>query len=80
MTNPYFILAAFRTSFWTVHFQALMMKKLRCKYYNKRIINRDTVSAQSHDQSKLNGTINVNSDAHTLTHDILVNVLVYHHL
>ena len=48
-----------------------MMKKLRCKYYNKRIKTRDNSNVQSHDQeeSKLNTNINANSGAHTLTHD-----------
>ena len=48
-----------------------MMKKLRYKYYNKRAIIRDNGIVHSHDQeeSKLSSTINVNSGAHTLTHD-----------
>ena len=48
-----------------------MTKKLRYKYYNKRITTRDNDNVQSHDQeeSKLNSTINANSGAHTLTHD-----------
>ena len=49
-----------------VHFQALMMKKLRCKYYNKCITTRDDVNVQSPNQeeSKLNSTINANIGAH----------------
>ena len=52
-------------------FQALMMKKLSYKDYNKRITTCDNGNVQSHDQeeSKLNSTINANSGAHTLTHD-----------
>ena len=43
-----------------------MVKKLRCKYYNKRITTRVIGNAQFLDQeeSKLNNTINVNSGAH----------------
>ena len=45
-----------------------MMKMLSYKYYNKRITTLDYGNVQSHDQeeSKLNSTINVNSDAHTI--------------
>ena len=48
-----------------------MMKKLSYKDCNKPITTRDNSNVQSHDQeeSKLNSTINVNSGAHTLTHD-----------
>ena len=68
--NPYFILATFQTCFFS-KFQALMMKKLSHKYYNKRIATRDNGNVQSHDQegSKLNSTINANSGAHTLSLD-----------
>ena len=54
-----------------MHFQALMMKKLSYKDYNKQFTTRDIGNVQSHDQeeSKLNSTINANSGAHTLTHD-----------
>ena len=43
----------------SVHFQALMMKKLRCKYCNKGITTRDHGNASSHDQegSKLKKTL-----------------------
>ena len=36
-----------------------MMKKLRCKYYNKRITTRDNGNVQPHNQEKikLNNTI-----------------------
>ena len=46
-----------------------MMKKLRSKYYNKRITTRDNADVRSHDQekSKLNSTIDANGGAHTLT-------------
>ena len=59
---------------WSVHFQALTIKKLRYRYYNKRITNRDNGNVQSHDQqeSKLNSTINANSGDHTLTHDKII--------
>ena len=41
------------------------MKKLSCKYYNKRITTCNNGNVQSHDQeeSKLNSTINANSGA-----------------
>ena len=65
MANPYFISATFWTRFFG-SFQALMMKKLRCKYYNKCITTRDDVNVQSPNQeeSKLNSTINANIGAH----------------
>ena len=46
-------------------------EKLRYKYYNKRITTRDNGKVQSHDkeESNLNSAINLNSGAHTLTHD-----------
>ena len=49
---------------------------LRCEYYNKRITTRDNGNVQSHDQeeSKLNSTINANSGAHTITHDIITKL------
>ena len=51
-----------------------MMKKLRYKYCNERITNRDNGNVESHDQeeSKLNSTIKANSGAHTLTHDKII--------
>ena len=63
----------------SVHFQTILMKKLRYKYYNKRITTRDNGNVQSHDQeeSKLNSTINANSGAHTLTHDKIIESLFY---
>ena len=53
----------------SVHFQALMMKKLSYKYCNKRTTTRDNHNVQSHDQEEinLNSTINANSGPHTLT-------------
>ena len=58
----------------SVHFQALMMKKLSYKDYNELIITRDNGTVQSHDkeESKSNSAINANSDAHTLTHDQII--------
>ena len=52
-------------------FQALMMKKLSYKNYNKRNTARDSCNVQSHDQeeSKLNSTISADSVAHTLKND-----------
>ena len=52
----------------SVYLQALMMKKLNYKCYNQRITTRYNGNVQSHDQeeSKLNSTINANSDSHTL--------------
>ena len=51
-----------------------MMKKLRYKYYNKRITTHDNGSVQFHDQSesKLNSAIIKNIGAHTLTHDKII--------
>ena len=45
-----------------------MIKKLRYKYFEKRITDSAYSNVQSHDQeeSKLNSTINRNSGAHTL--------------
>ena len=50
------------------------MKKLSYKDYNELIITRDNGTVQSHDkeESKSNSAINVNSDAHTLTHDQII--------
>ena len=58
----------------SVHFLALMMKKLRYKYYNKQITTRGKGNVQSHDQkeSKLKSKINANSGAHTLSHDKII--------
>ena len=59
-----------------IHFQALMVKKLRCKYYNKRITTRDNDNVESHDQeeSKLNNTINANTGSRRLTHDKIIKI------
>ena len=48
-----------------------MMKKLSSKYYSKQITTRGNGNFQPHDQeeSKLNGTINAKSGAHTVTHE-----------
>ena len=50
------------------------MKKLRYKYYNKRITTRDNGNVQSHDQEeiKLNSTINMSNGALTLTHGKMI--------
>ena len=59
-------------TFWTCFFSPLiMMKKLRCKDYNKRITTRDNGNVQSHDQEEitLNSTINAESGTHTLTQE-----------
>ena len=42
--------------------------------YNKQISIRDNGNVPSHDQegSKLKSTINANSGAHTLTHDLII--------
>ena len=52
-----------------------MMKKLRFKYYNKRIATRENGNVQSHEpeESILNRTINANSGVHTLTHYKTIN-------
>ena len=72
-TNPCFILATFRTCFFSP-FSSLMMKKLSYKYYNKRITIRDDGNVQSHDQeeSKLNSNINTNTSARALIHDKII--------
>ena len=41
----------------SVHFQALMMKKLRYKYYNKHITTCDSDNTQLHDQKENQGAI-----------------------
>ena len=50
----------------SVYFQALMMKKLSYKVYNKRITTRDNGNVQPHDKqkSKSNSNISANSGAH----------------
>ena len=62
-TNPYFILATFRTCFFSP-FSSLSQRIFR-------ITTRENGNVQPDDQaeSKLNSAINANSDAHTLTHD-----------
>ena len=69
-----FISATLRRCVPSVNFPALMMKKLRYKYYNWRITICDNGNVQSHDQeeSKLNSTINANSGTRALTHDKIV--------
>ena len=69
-----FISATLRRCVPSVNFPALMMKKLRYKYYNRRITICDNGNVQSHDQeeSKLNSTINANSGTRALTHDKIV--------
>ena len=51
-----------------------MMKKLRCKYYNKRIKTRDygNVKFLDQEESKLNSTINVNSGVRTLIFENII--------
>ena len=74
MRNPYLVKRRFGR-FPSVHFQALMIKKLSYNYYNKRITTRDNVSSiQSHDQEKikLNSTINAHRGAHTLTDEKII--------
>ena len=69
-TKPCFVLATFRTCFFSP-FSSLLIKKLSYKDYNKRNTNHDNGNVQSHDKekSKLNSTITTNSGAHTLTND-----------
>ena len=59
-----------------MNFQTLFMKKIRCKYYNKRITTRDNGNVLSHDQEehKLNSTIIENSEAHTLADNKITKV------
>ena len=51
-----------------------MVKKLKCKYYNKRVTTCDNGNVQSHDQeeSKLNSSNNTGSGTHTLTYDKII--------
>ena len=51
-----------------------MMKKLCCKDYNEQITthDNDNVLSRGKEESKSNSTINVNSGAHTLTHDQII--------
>ena len=68
----------------SVHFQALMMKTLRYKCYNKRIKTCDNGNVQSHykEESTLNSTINstFNKDLFTraccIGTMVLINVLI----
>ena len=61
-------------TFSSDHSQALMMEKLRYKYYNKRITTSDNSNVLSHNQeeSRLNSTINASSGAHTFTNDKII--------
>ena len=56
MTKPYFIQRSFGHVF-SVRFEALMMKKLRCNFYNKQIITHDNGKVQSHDQEESNASL-----------------------
>ena len=69
-TNPCFILATFRTCFFSP-LSSLMIKKLSYEYYKKRNASHDNGNVQSHvkEKSKLNSTITTNSGAHALTND-----------
>ena len=69
-TKSYYILTAFWACFFSP-FSSFNDKKLRYKYYNKRIATRDNGNVQFHDQDeiKLNSTTNANNSAHKLTHD-----------
>ena len=60
----------------SVHFQALITKILRCKYYNKWILIRGNGNVQTHDQegNKFNSTINANTGDHTITYDKIIKV------
>ena len=73
LTNAYLISATFR-SVSSVHFQTLIMNRLRYKYYNKWITILNNRNVQSHDQeeSKWNSTMNANSSAHILPHDKII--------
>ena len=73
LTNAYLTSATFR-SVSSVHFQTLIMNRLRYKYYNKWITILNNRNVQSHDQeeSKWNSTMNANSSAHTLPHDKII--------
>ena len=73
LITSWIIIATFWACF-SVHFQALMMKKLSYKDYNKRISIRDNGNVQSRDkeESKSSSTVSVNSGARTLTHDQMI--------
>ena len=61
----------FMTCFFSP-FSSITMKKLKYKYYNKRITTRDKGNVHCYDQEeerKLNSTINVNSGAHTVANE-----------
>ena len=62
----------FFSPFSSVNDEKIMRKSYEA--YNKQISTRDNGNVQSHDQegSKLKSTINVNSGAHTLTHDLII--------
>ena len=67
-TNPCFILATFgRVS--SVHFQAIMMKKISYKYYNNHSWWNGNVQSHDQEENKLNSTIDANSGVPTFTHD-----------
>ena len=76
LANPYFISTMFQKCFF-IHFQDLMMKRLRHNYYNKQTTIGDNSNVQSHDQEKgkLNSTINTNNGAHTPPHDKIIKSL-----
>ena len=71
MANPYFIPATFRKCYFSPFSS---FNDERYKYYNKRILTRDNERIQSLDQekSKLNSNIMVNSGAHTLTNEKII--------
>ena len=71
-TNPYFVLATFRTCFFSP-FSTFNDEKSH-KDYNERITIRDNGNVQTHKkkESKSNSTINENSGAHILTHDQII--------
>ena len=69
-TNAYFIQRTFWTPFFS-SFSSFNDEKFRNKDYKERITTRDNGNVQSYgkEESKLNSTINMDSGAHTLTHD-----------
>lgn len=75
LANPYFISTMFQKCFF-IHFQDLMMKRLRHNYYNKQTTIGDNSNVQSHDQeeNKLNNAIIAKNGAHTLTDDKIIKI------
>ena len=76
LTNSYFIFQQRFGRVSSIHFQTLLMKKLRYKYFNKLIRTCDNGNGQSHhdqEESSSNSTINLNSGAHCTKNEEIIN-------